>query len=133
LCEALSHKYKCSERAVAKVAKKERWQSRLDELEARARAKSDQQILESLEQMNDRHIRTARMLQAKGIAALQSLEIKGIPDALKAVQVGLEKERLIRGEPSERVNIEEIVRAEYETWMVDDDQGEETLENGSVP
>ena len=63
------------------------------------------------------------MLQAKGIAALQALEIKGVPDALKAVQVGLEKERLIRGEPSDRtaVNIEEIIKREYEHWIVDAD------------
>lgn len=137
--DAVAKKYDCSKRAVAKVASKEKWQGRLEDLEQKARAKSDQQILESLEQMNDRHIKTARMLQAKGIAALQALEIKGVPDALKAVQVGLEKERLIRGEPSERtaVNVEEIIKREFAELMVDaeddgDDEVEETLEAGTV-
>jgi hypothetical protein len=39
------------------------------------------------------------MLQAKGIEALQGLQLKSVPDAIKALQIGLEKERLIRGEP----------------------------------
>ena len=136
--KSVARKYKCSERAVAKVAKKEKWQPRLEELEAKARTKSDQQILETLEEMNTRHIRTARMLQAKGIAALQALEIKGVPDALKAVQVGLEKERLVRGEPSDRtaVNIEEIIRREYRDLMKvedEDEESEESLEDRAVP
>ena len=73
---ALAEKYECSERAIAKVAAKEDWQGRLNDLEAKARTHSDQQILESLEGMNLRHIKTARMLQKRGIEAMQSMKIK---------------------------------------------------------
>jgi hypothetical protein len=138
--KTLAKKYGCSERAVAKVASKEKWQNRLEDLEVKARAKSDQQILESLEQMNTRHIKTARMLQAKGIEALQGMQIDSVPDALKAVQVGLDKERLIRGEPSERTALDimrELKRDEEELLVeVDEDaerDGEGTVEAGPVP
>jgi len=148
---ALAKRYGCSERAVAKMASKEKWQDRLENLESKARAKSDQQILESLEQMNTRHIKTARMLQAKGIEALQGMKIESVPDALKAVQVGLDKERLIRGEPSERTALDimrELKRDEEELLVdvdeedeqgheeekqEDGDDGEETVEAGAVP
>lgn len=125
--KAVADKYQCSERAVAKLAAKEDWQARIEEIEAKARARSDQQLLESLEEMNLRHIKTARMLQARGIEALQTMKIKSIPDALKAVQVGIEKERLIRGEPSERIDIEELIRQEFSDLMVDEEEerGEE--------
>jgi hypothetical protein len=54
-----------------------------------------------------------------------------VPDAIKALQIGLEKERLIRGEPSERktVDIIEIIKAEYAELMVD----EETVEERALP
>lgn len=141
----VAKRYKCSERAVAKLAGKEGWQKRLEDLESKARAKSDQQILESLEQMNTRHIKTARMLQAKGIEALQGMQIDSVPDALKAVQVGLDKERLIRGEPSERTALDimrELKRDEEELLVeVDEDEeheeaerdGEGTVEAEPVP
>ncbi len=104
------------------MASQENWQERLESIETQARENSDQQIQESLEEMTTRHIKTARMLQAKGIEALRSMQIKTVSDALKALQVGLEKERLIRGEPSDRtvVEIEEIIKREYAEWMVDD-------------
>jgi hypothetical protein len=85
------------------------------------------------------------MLQAKGIEALQGMQIDSVPDALKAVQVGLDKERLIRGEPSERTALDimrELKRDEEELLVeVDEDEeheeaerdGEGTVEAEPVP
>jgi hypothetical protein len=112
--QAVAEKYGVSKRGVALYAKRENWQERLAEQERKAREAADQKALETLEAMNDRHLKTAKFLQSKGIEALKGLAIDNATAAVRAVIAGLEKERLIRGEPTERTeNLEAIVKREY--------------------
>ena len=114
--EAVARQFGVSKRGVALYAKRENWQARLAEQERKAREAADQKALETLEAMNDRHLKTAKFLQSKGITALQNMAIDNPTSAVRAVIAGLEKERLIRGEPTERTeNIEAIVKREYAT------------------
>ena len=129
--EAVAEKYGATKRGVADHAKRERWSQRIDELEQRARAQAEEQALESVAEMNLRHIREARFLQSKGLEGLRS----GRPELLSAcgklVASGLTLERLIRGQATERTeNVESIIRREYDRWLVR--EGGEVGEGESV-
>ena len=41
-------------------------------------------------------------------------------DAVRALDSSVKQERLVRGEPTDRaaVNVEEVIRREYDRWMV---------------
>lgn len=119
--EAVAEKYGATKRGVADHAKRERWPQRIEELEQRAREQADEKALESVVDMNLRHIREARFLQSKGLEGLKS----GRPELLSAcgklVASGLTLERLIRGQATERTeNVENIIRREYDRWLVRD-------------
>jgi len=123
--EAVAEKYGATKRGVADHAKRERWPQRIEELERRAREQADEQALESVAEMNLRHIREARFLQSKGLEGLKS----GRPELLSAcgklVASGLTLERLIRGHATERTeSVESVIRREYERWMVPADDGD---------
>ena len=54
-------------------------------------------------------------------------------EAVRALDVSIRQERLIRGEPSERtaLQVEEVIKRQYERWMVEagdaaDDSAEAT-------
>lgn len=118
--ESVARYYGVSKRAVVDRAKKEDWQGKVAKLELAAREKAEAKAGHSLEEMNDRHLKTAQLIQRKGLEALSRLPIEEAMDAVRALKIGLDHERLIRGEPSERsaVEIRETIRLEYERWML---------------
>ncbi|HVS08623.1 MAG TPA: hypothetical protein VMS76_02020 [Planctomycetota bacterium] len=114
--QAVAEKYGVSKRAVTLLAARENWQARLAEQEQKARESANQKVLESLEEMDSRHLKTARFLQSKGIEALKGMPLDNATAAVRAIVAGLEKERLIRGEPTERTeNVEALIKREYAT------------------
>ncbi|MBK8172776.1 MAG: hypothetical protein IPK60_20900 [Sandaracinaceae bacterium] len=124
--EAVAKKYEASKRGVAEVAKREQWKERIASLEARARAAADEKALETLEAMNERHLKEARFLQSKGIERLKDT-LDSV--AVKAVTAGIQLERLIRGQATERTeNLEHVIRRECDRWLVRDGDGaDETI------
>ena len=118
--EAVARKYGVSKRAVTKLGTKEHWQDRLIELERKARQSTEQKTVETLEAIHERHLRAMRVLQVKGLEALKSYPLTTAMDAVRAIEIGVKNERLIWGEPSDRtaVSVEEIIKREYERWMV---------------
>ncbi len=60
------------------------------------------------------------MIQAKALQALHNMPVTSAMDAIRALDLSIKHERLILGEPSERteVSVEEVVRREYERWML---------------
>lgn len=117
--EAVAQHYGACKRSVVTLAKKEGWQKKVTEMEQRARERAEQKAGESLEEMNQRHLKTAQFLQRKALDALAGIPITEAMDAVRALKIGIEHERLIRGEPSERTaqQIEQVIRLEYERWM----------------
>ena len=117
--------YGVSKGAVTALAKRDGWQGRLAKVEAEARSKSTAKAVESLEQVNDRHLRIARSLQAKALEALRSMSLEDARDVIRALDLGVKQERLILGEPSERsaISIEETIEREYERWMISKEVG----------
>ena len=130
--EAVAAKYDVCERAVADKGKREHWQERIAEQEKKARERVDEQAVETLAQMSNRHLKVLKFIQAKAIETIKSTPLDSCMDAVKAFALSIEKERLIRGEPTERtaMDIEKKIREEHERWLVPADQPKGKVDEG---
>ena len=132
--EAVAEEFECSRRGVADCAKRERWQERLAEVEGRAYERSEAQALESIAAMNERHMKIARYLQSKGLESLQSCRLEQMDRATRTLMSGINLERLVRGEPTERVdNVEALIRREADRWLIRDGQREASKASAHEP
>ena len=117
--QRVAEQYGVSKRAVTKRAARDRWQDKVIELERRARDGADKKAVESLEAMNLRHMRSLKVVQVKALEALRAMSLSTAMEAVRALDMAIRQERLVRGEPSERtaLNVEDVVRREYVRWM----------------
>jgi hypothetical protein len=60
------------------------------------------------------------VIQGKALEALKEFSLESAMEAVRALDLSIKHERIIKGEPSERtaVSVESIIRKEYERWMV---------------
>ncbi len=118
--EAVARHYGVSKRAVTSLAVKELWQAKVAAADEQARARAVEKAQESIDEMNDRHLKTVQLIQKKALEALRETALIDAMDAVRALSTAVRDERLIRGEPTDRsaVNVEEIIKREYERWMV---------------
>ncbi len=134
--DTLAERFKVSKQAITKTATKERWQERVAEIEQRVQADSKEKVVDLLNEMNERHLRVLRAIQAKALETLKEKPLRTGMDAVRALEVTIRHERLIRGEPSERteMSVEEATRREVNRWMtvVDVDGEEATEDDGEV-
>jgi hypothetical protein len=112
--QAVAEKFEVSKRAVSNLADREGWQARIAELERKAREQADAKALETLEDMNERHLKVFRFIQGRAIDALRSMPMESAMDAVRAYTMSVDKERTIRGEPSDRTHVDlaEVTREE---------------------
>ncbi|MBK9386504.1 MAG: hypothetical protein IPN34_16955 [Planctomycetes bacterium] len=98
----------------------ERWQERIAERERKAREATEQRAIETLEEMNARHLRVAKAIQARALDALRTLPLSTAMEAVRALEIGVKQERLARGEPTDRaaIDVESVIKREYERWLV---------------
>src|SRR5687768_15235574 len=99
--EEVAKHYGATKRAVVRVAMKERWQERARELESEARARTRERAIESLEAMNERHLKSLRVVQGRAIEALKAMPLDTAMAAVRALDLAIKQERSIRGEPVE--------------------------------
>ncbi len=118
--ERVAEKYGVSKRSVTSRAKRDGWQRRILELEAKARETADKKIRESMEEHVERNLTALRFIKAKAIETLKRMPIESAMDAVRAYQSSLREERLILGEPTDRtaVSVEDTIKREYERWMI---------------
>lgn len=118
--QAVADKYGASKRAITSLAARENWQGRIAELERKAREKTDELALETLEDMNRRHLKVYRFIQNRAIETLKSVPLESAMDAVRAYERAAMGERLVRGEPTERSEstIEAVIKREYELCML---------------
>lgn len=95
----------CTGRAIAMAAEREGWQQRLAEIEADQRVRLQDVLTETLADMNLRHVQTAREVQVRAMEALKQMPIASPTDAAKILLKAIEVERLVRGEPTDRVTV----------------------------
>lgn len=119
--KAVADHFGVSKRAVTNRATKEKWQERATEIETKARQGAEQRLVETLEDMNTRHLKSLRVVQARAIEALRGMPLQSAMEAVRALDLSIRQERLIRGEPSERtaLQVEEVIKREYQRWMVE--------------
>lgn len=117
--QAVAGKYGVTKRAVVDLAKRERWQHRAMEIEAKAKQAAVEKTQETLEAVNARHLRALRAIQAKAFETLRQMPLDSAMDAIRAIDMTVRQERVIIGEPSERaaVSIEDVIKREYDEWL----------------
>jgi hypothetical protein len=124
-CEAVRKHFNVSKRTVVKRSVREHWQQKVAEFEAKARAAAEQKAGDDLEAMNERHLKSTRVVQGKALEALRAMPLDTAMNAVRALDLAMRRERRIRGEPTEgaTVDVEKLVRREHERWMVRDGDG----------
>ena len=128
--QAVAEKYGVSKRTVTSRGVQEDWQGRVAELEAKARQKADQRAVETLEEANGRHLKLLRLVQTRAIEALKAMPLTTAMEAVRALDVTIRQERVVLGEPSDRtaVSVEEVIKRQYDRWMVTDSGGEDAAD-----
>lgn len=118
--QAIADHFGVSKVTVVRHAKKERWQERIVELDAKSRERSEEKILQLMDEVRDRHLRSAKALQMKALEALKSLPPEKAVKAANALAIGWKHELLLMGEPTDRqaTTVEDTIKREYERWMV---------------
>lgn len=125
--QSVADHYGVSKRAITKVALKENWQAKIAELERKAHEAAEEKMVEDLEQMTARHVKVCKLIQRKALEALKSMPLSTAIEAVRALDLSIKQERLIRGEPTDRtaLSVEDVIRREYDRWMVTTDTGED--------
>lgn len=118
--EAVAERFGVCKRSVCARAKAERWQEKVAERERQARQQVEKNAVESIEAMNERHLRLVRLIQNRAIEALKKMPLDNASAAAKALAAAVEQERVIRGEPSDRsvIDIATIIKKEYESLVL---------------
>ncbi len=130
--QAVADEYGVTKRAVTDLARREGWSERLRAIEKEARERSDAKLVETLEEMNDRHLKLVRAIQVRAIEAIKAMPIATAMEAARALDMTIKQERLIRGEATDRqaLRVEDVIRSEYDRWL--GDQGEEQEDDQGV-
>ena len=133
--EAVANKYDASKTAVVNLANREDWQGRLLRVERDAQQRGEARAVESIQGMNDRHLRVMQVIQKKALEALKSMSLDTAIEAVRALDIAVRQERLIRGEPSERTELttESIIRREFATWMREEPGPDEEADADNAP
>lgn len=117
--QAVAAHYGVSKQAVAKAAVREDWSQRIQEVERKARQRTDEKAVETIEEMNARHLKALRVLMGKALQTLQAMPIGTAMEAARVIDLVIRQERVARGEPSDRqeINAEELMRREHELYL----------------
>ena len=118
--QTVAEKYGVTKRAVTNRAKRESWQQRLVEIEAKAREEADKKHQQDLEVIHARQLQSLRFSQRRAIEKLRETPIETAAEAARILTQSIKMENVILGEPGDRtaVSVEETIRREYERWMV---------------
>ncbi len=101
----LAEKLGVSKQAISKRAKEDRWQQRIQEREERTREAVATRVEESIEALNARHLKILKAVQAKALEALKGLSMAKAGDVIRALEMSIRQERVIRGEPGGGIGI----------------------------
>ena len=117
--DAVAKHFGVTKRSVTNLAAKEGWQQKVQASDQAARARAEEKVQETLEEMNERHLKTVQLIQRKALEALRTMPIDTGMDAVRALVLAVEKERLIRGEPTDRtvIDTEALIRREAALWL----------------
>ena len=123
--QGVADHYRASKRAVTKCAVRENWQGRLDAIEEKARERQDEDLVDVVGEMRERHLVTARAIQNRALVALKAFPLTTGMEAVRAAELAIKLERVIVGEPSERtaLSVEKVTKREMRDWLTTDADG----------
>ncbi len=118
--QAVADKYEVSKRAITALAAREGWQARMGKIEREAREKTDHRAAEALDAVREKHLGALQFVLGKAIEALRSMPLDTAMEAVRAIEMVIRQERLVRGEATDRAELDvaEIVKRESERWLV---------------
>lgn len=117
--QAVADRFGASKSAVAEIAERERWSERIREIEKKSGEAATKQAVDAIAEMNSRHLKLMKAIQARALETLKSMPIEDASAAVAAMIAACKQERIILGEPSERTAVEvgDVIRREYERWL----------------
>lgn len=119
--QAVAAHFGVSKSAVVACAKREDWQKRVEQIDAKARASTDAKALQSREDLIDHHLKLWQAVERRSLEALRAFPLSSAIDAVRALNMATRNCMLLRGEPTDRVeNVEAIIRTAHERWLVRD-------------
>ena len=103
----------------------------VEERDRKVREVAEKKALETIEELNARHLKVLKAIQAKALEALRSLPMNSAMDAVRALDLAMKQERLIRGEPTDRtsVDVEALIKREYKQWIGGGDGDEHQVQS----
>jgi transposase-like protein len=107
--------YGVTKGTVTERAVQENWQEKIESAERDAQAAAEKKAQESIQEMNERHLKTAQLVQRKALEDMRTQPFASSIDATRALFLGMDKERLVRGEPTERLAIAEVIKAQWQS------------------
>ena len=121
--QAVAKNYGVAKRSVVRHAKARRWTERLSDVQAKARKVAEQKLIDSLEEMQGRHLKLLRAMSMRTATALRDYPLRTGIEAFRAAELVIKLERLVHGEPSEKasLSVEEISRQEIRELVEDED------------
>ena len=122
--QAVADRYGVTKRAVTNLAKREDWQRRLVEIEAKAREDADQKNAQTLKAIHERQLQSLRLVQRRAIERLRDTPMETASEAARSLSQAIKQENVILGEPGDRtaVSVEDTIKREYERWMTTTDE-----------
>ena len=117
--QMVAEEYGVSKQAVAKLAAKDGWQECVRDIDRKAAKRAEDQLVETVEQMNIRHLKMLKLIQGRALEALKTMPLGTAMDAVRSLDLAMRQERLVRGESTDRseLSIEEVTRQEIQTLL----------------
>ncbi len=131
--QAVADRFGVDKKTVTNRAMKEGWKQRIDDHERAERERLERNAAESVATMNDRHLKLISFIQGRAIETLKAVPLDTAINAVKALSIAIDKERVIRGEPTQRstIDLERKLRDEHDRWYAPEEPVK--AEEPSVP
>ena len=95
----LASRLHVSKRSIVRRATAERWKDRAAAIRVEAQKKTDATLADTLHDVNQRHLKVLRVIEGKGLQALQSLPMTTAGEAARTVLAAMAQERGILETP----------------------------------
>ena len=94
--QRVAEEFHVTRQAVARRAKRDNWQAEAAKADEEARRRAVQDAVESLADMNARHLKICQLMQKKALESLRASGDLTTMEAIRALGIAVEQERAIR-------------------------------------
>ncbi len=119
--QAVADRYCVTKRAVVDHARSENWVERLESIEKEARQRSEQRLVETIEEQRTRHLKTLRALHGRAIEALRNHPIASCWEAARVIELVIKWERILAGEAKDGSSVAAALEQEARRQVIRDE------------